>query len=203
MDMKTVEKKTGKQDTKAALIQAGMEFILEKGFNNTGIDMILKSVGVPKGSFYYYFSSKDDFGLSILNTAAESYQKRLDGYFKDSSLTPLNRIRKYFEDGVQNIESCGCKKGCLFGNLGQEMADQNEAFRTRLEEIFQDWTDRLAACFKEAKELGEIPEHLCYRELAEFCLFSWEGAVLRAKVTKNSEPVKLFVEVLFNEILKK
>jgi TetR/AcrR family transcriptional repressor of nem operon len=200
---KVSEKQTGragKPDTRLALIEAGAAIIAEKGFNNTGLDEILKAVGVPKGSFYYYFSSKSDFGLSIINHHAELYRQKLDLYFDDSALTPVNRLRRYFQDRRDDMLNNACRKGCLFGNLGQEMADQQEEFRARLAEVFQDWSRRLAVCIREAQAVGEIPGHFDPDRLAEFCLCSWEGAVLRAKVTKSPQPMETFITYLFDEL---
>src|SRR4051794_35760219 len=44
-------------ETREALIRAGVAALSEKGFSATGLDEILRSVGVPKGSFYHYFPS--------------------------------------------------------------------------------------------------------------------------------------------------
>ena len=192
--------KQSKQDTRQALIDAGSAIISEKGFNNTGIEEILKAVGVPKGSFYYYFSSKSDFGLSIINNHAELYEKKLARYFGDTSMSPVKRLRKYFEDSRDDMQNNACRKGCLFGNLGQEMADQHEAFRLRLAEVFQDWCRALSDCIREAQQAGEIPAHFDADHLAEFCQCSWEGAILRSKVTKSAQPLDTFITYLFDEL---
>lgn len=192
--------KPGKQDTRQALIEAGAAIIVEKGFNNTGIDEILKAVGVPKGSFYYYFSSKNDFGLNIINHRAELYQQKLDKHFNNTGLSPLTRLRQYFQSGRDDMMGNACRKGCLFGNLGQEMADQEETFRLRLAEIFMQWCQHIAHCLQEAQEGGELSSHFDPERLAEFCLCSWEGAVLRAKVTKSPQPMDTFISYLFDEL---
>jgi TetR/AcrR family transcriptional repressor of nem operon len=193
--------KPGKQDTRQALIEAGAAIIAVKGFNNTGIDEILKAVGVPKGSFYYYFSSKNDFGLNIINHHAELYRQKLDRHFNDTGLSPLSRLRQYFQTGRDDMQGNACRKGCLFGNLGQEMADQEETFRLRLAEIFQQWCQRLSDCLREAQQTGELSTHFDADRLAEFCLCSWEGAVLRAKVTKSPQPMDTFISYLFDELI--
>lgn len=191
-----------KQDTRQALIDAGAAIIAEKGFNNTGIEEILKVVDVPKGSFYYYFSSKNEFGLNIINHYAELYQKKLDSYFGNSALTPVNRMRQYFQDGRDAMQNNACRKGCLFGNLGQEMADQHEEFRTQLALVFQDWCQRLSLCIQAAQRAGEIPSHFNPDRLAEFSLCSWEGAILRSKVTKSPQPMDTFIVYLFDELFQ-
>ncbi len=74
------------------------------------------------------------------------------------------------------IRSLGYRKGCLFGNLGQEMADHSEVFRTRLEEVLSEYRAKIARCFREAQQVGDLRADLDAERLAGFCLNSWEGA---------------------------
>lgn len=191
-----------KESTQARLIETGQRIFLEKGYNHTGIQEVLKDAGVPKGSFYYYFKNKEDFGLNVIESFAATYNAKLDRVLKDEALSPLNRFRTYFEVGIQNFEASQFRCGCLIGNLSQEMADQNDAFRQRLDEILESWRGRFADCLKQAQEAGELCPRWDVRMLANFCLDSWEGAILRAKVTKSAEPLKTFMTVFFDIVLK-
>jgi TetR/AcrR family transcriptional repressor of nem operon len=191
-----------KETTKNALLDIGGQLIAEQGYNHTGIDAVLKAAGVPKGSFYYYFQSKEDFGLQIIEQSAKEYDARLAEIFTDPTRTPIERFRRYFEDGRQQMAQQSCRKGCLIGNLGQELADQSETFRTRLAEIFTRWNHRLAECVREGQAVGEIPADLDPLEIASFCLSGYEGALLKAKVHKNTEPVDIFIRIVFDRLLK-
>ncbi len=192
----------GKEKTRDLLLDAGKKTFLEKGYNNSGIESIVQSVGVPKGSFYYYFDSKEDFGLQVLNRFAECFDETLDRVLGDTSVPPLERLRAYFESKFSRVESDECRKGCLVGMLCQEMAEQSEVFRARLEEIFESWVDRYAGCLKEAQEAGEIPTDLDVHQLAEFWLNGWQGAMLRAKSMRNSAPLRTFLTVMYRDILR-
>jgi len=191
-----------KDTTKMALLKTGARFFREKGYNHTGIQEVLQTTGVPKGSFYYYFKSKEDFGLEIINNDASEHNWVLDSYLNDETLTPLTRLRRYFEAKCEEFTSLQCREGCLLGNLGQELADQNERFRLRLEEIFAQWRDRYVECLQQAQDTGEIPPHLDVRVLGEFCLNSWEGALQQMKVSKSPAPLKAFITVMFDLVLK-
>lgn len=195
-------KAESKETTKAALLKSGRRIIVEKGYNHTGIQEVLQDVGVPKGSFYHFFSSKEDFGLAIINYDAEIHERVVEQYLGDSTLSPLSRIRRYFDDKLKEFKSLRYREGCLFGNLSQEMADQNERFRARLQEVLTQWRDRFAQCLQEAQAAGEISAHWDAQELAEYCLNSWEGALLQMKVTKSDKPLKAFVKVTFETVLK-
>ena len=65
-------------DTRNALVWCVTELLTERGFQITGIDEILKRVGVPKGSFYHYFKSKDDFGHAVIDNYEAYYAKKID-----------------------------------------------------------------------------------------------------------------------------
>src|SRR5574337_1694674 len=71
--------------TREALIRAGVELLTEKGFNSVGLEEVLRRVGVPKGSFYHYFSSKDDFGRQVLEAYAAYFARKLDCWLLDVS----------------------------------------------------------------------------------------------------------------------
>jgi TetR/AcrR family transcriptional repressor of nem operon len=191
-----------KEKTKDLLLEAGKTTFLEKGYNNSGIETILHAAGVPKGSFYYYFESKEDFGLQVLDRFAECIGERQERLLSDTSVAPLERLRQYCEVVSEALESDHCRKGCLVGNLSQEMADQSELFRARLEEIFESWVDRYAECLKQAQQSGEIAPGLDPRELAEFWLNSWQGAILRAKTMRSAAPLRTFLAVMFGNILQ-
>jgi TetR/AcrR family transcriptional repressor of nem operon len=179
------------------LLEAGKALFLERGYNNSGIEAIVQAVGVPKGSFYHYFGSKEAFGLEVLNRFADCVNTDLDSYLNDKTLSPLERLRQLVESRCVRLESQQCKKGCLIGNLSQEMADQSEVFRARLDEIFRGWVDRYAACLQEAQSASEIPDHLDVKEYAEFWLNGWQGAVLRAKTIRSTSPLRTFQNVMF------
>jgi TetR/AcrR family transcriptional repressor of nem operon len=191
-----------KEKTKDLLLEAGKKTFLAKGYNNSGIEAILQEAGVPKGSFYYYFGSKEEFGLSVLDRFAECIGERQERILADSSVPPLDRLRQYCETVCDALESDDCRKGCLVGNLSQEMADQSELFRARLEEIFESWVDRYAACLLEAQQNGELLSDLDAHDVAEFWLNSWQGAILRAKSMRSASPLRTFLAVMFGTVLQ-
>ena len=190
------------RDTYTDLIQAGTEIIAQQGFSATGIDAILKAARVPKGSFYHYFKSKEEFGLAVIDAFAERLEQRLQTFLDDPEVSPLDRIRNFLENALARFQQTHCTKGCLIGNLGQELADVNERFRSRLEEVFALWKDRFADCLKEAQAKGQLSADLDPGQVAGFILASWEGAILRSKVMKSTQPMKDFIDIAFTSILR-
>jgi len=192
-----------KIDKKSEIIDIGTELISVNGYNATGLDAILKQAGVPKGSFYYYFRSKEDFGLAVIDRFAVHYEQKLSSFFDDANVPPLIRIRNYLEHSLAHMTENSFTKGCLIGNLGQELADQNERFRERLATIFQAWKERFSSCLLEAQAKGELSGDLDPDIIADFILAGWEGAILRAKVMKSPESLINFIDTLFLVVLRK
>lgn len=190
------------KDTRSDIIRAGMAIISRHGFNSTGIEAILKQAGVPKGSFYHYFSSKQDFGLQVLDHFASGIDRIFTSMLSDDSLSPLTRFRKCVESLVVRFEDNNCSVGCLVANLGQELADQNEEFRLRLAGIFRSWMRHFEQCLREARSAGEIPAEASTRLLAEVFISGFEGALLISKVTKSSAPLREFIDFYFEKAVR-
>jgi len=184
------------------LIDIGTAIFTQKGFSSTGLGEIVQAAEVPKGSFYYYFESKEHFGLAVIDDCAKHYVEEVERHLGDTSLGPLERLRSYFEASRRRLESRQCRSGCIFGNLGQEMADQSEQIRGRLAEVFGGLIDRYAGCLREAQAAGEIRVDLDVHAVAEFCLGAWQGAILRAKMTRSTAPLQTFLDVLFGNVLR-
>jgi TetR/AcrR family transcriptional repressor of nem operon len=71
------------RETRETLCRAGVAALTEKGFSATGIDEILKSVGVPKGSFYHFFASKEAYGSELITLYARYFVRKLDRFLLD------------------------------------------------------------------------------------------------------------------------
>lgn len=171
-----------------------MAALTEKGFSATGIDEILRKIDVPKGSFYHYFASKEAFGAELISRYAHYFAAKLDRIFLDESQTPMQRLHNFFQDAEVGMQRFDFERGCLVGNLGQEMGALPPAYRSLLIEVFVDWQTKTSACLKEAVKAGEIPSDIDCDKAAEFFWIGWEGAVLRAKLEKSAMPLRLFAK---------
>lgn len=189
--------------TRQKIISAGSDLIAIHGYNATGLSAILKRADVPKGSFYHYFKSKEDFGLAVLEHVVERYEQRLAVFLDDDEIPPLDRIRNYLENGLLRLSQNQCAKGCLIGNLGQEMADVNERFRARLDRFFQKRSGYFALCLRQALGRGELALDMEADLVAGFILFGWDGSILRSKVMQSPQPMRDFIDVLFMTMLKR
>ena len=183
------------------IIQVGLDLVLSRGFNATGVEAILKQANVPRGSFYNFFSSKEEFALAIIDKFVADRVEVLYPIFSDESLPPLERVKRSFESLISTFEGADCYKGCLIGNLGQEMADQFENVRQRLENSLQEWARAVSGLLFQAQKEKTIAPDLNTDMLAENLISSFQGALLRSKVKKSPEPLHNFIHLYFDVFL--
>jgi TetR/AcrR family transcriptional repressor of nem operon len=191
-----------KQDTRKAILEAAAPLIHSQGFHKTGLKEILDAARVPKGSFYFYFKSKDDFGLALVDYLAQSMRERSAPVLTDRTLPPIERLARFFSTLCQNLESVGYEQGCPIGNLAQEMSDLSPAMRQQLHQAMTGATGRFAAVLREAKERNELPPDLDPEQTAAFIFDAWEGALLRMKTEKGPAPLERFHTFVFNRLLR-
>jgi TetR/AcrR family transcriptional repressor of nem operon len=186
------------RDTREKLLAAGIAQFHVSGFNGTGVDQIARFAGVPKGSFYNFFESKEAFAAEVVDLYFDRHRLKLHEYLADEKLSPIARFREYFAERTRFFEGLGFQRGCMMGNLSVETADQSETMRLRLEVNFNAWTDIFAKTIREGQELGEISRAYDAETLANFVLNSWEGAILRMKAEKSIRPLETAMAVLFS-----
>lgn len=191
-----------KRDVRTALLEVGMDMMFEKGYTNTGIQEILSALNVPKGSFYHYFDSKENYTVEIIRHFDQSYSANLMRILRNPKETPWQRLRTYCHANLAHFEAQQWRRGCLIGNLSQEMSDQSEVLRKELCTVMFKWRDMFCACIEEGQKSGEITKVKPASALAELFLSAWSGAVMRAKTSKASEPLETFIDLMLNYILK-
>ena len=189
-----------KPNVREQIVVAGLETLHRCGFNGSGVQDITDAAGVPKGSFYNHFESKEALGVAVLDRYWQicAAQLRL---LSDERVPPLDRLRGYFESLAETIAGQGYAKGCLIGNFSTELADQSRLVRERLTGIFAAWTQALETCIREAQRTDAVRSNLDARTLAALLLSTWEGTVMRVKVDKSDAAVKQFMAVVFTDIL--
>lgn len=191
-----------KRDTRQAIIEAGAELVHRQGFHRTGLKEILDAAGVPKGSFYFYFPSKEDLGLALIEHFARGIGERAGAILDDASLPPLRRLERFFALGRKRLAEWSCERGCPLGNLAQEMSDLSPAMREAVGRELRNLAGALARTLAEAARDGDIPPDLDPARTAAFLLDAWEGAILRMKVEKSTEPLQRVEEFVFQRVLR-
>lgn len=184
-------------DAPKQLLDTGLEVFLEKGYSATGINELLAKAGVPRGSFYHYFKSKEAFGLNIVDLYADQVTQMLVRNLGNSKLPPLARIKALMDESSEGMAKSEFRKGCLIGNLGHEIEALPESFREKLMQVLSGWESSLEACLVEARDRGDIPESTDCSRVAELFWVGWEGAVFRSKLEQSCRPLELFADYFF------
>ena len=189
------------KETKRMILAVGAEIVHNKGFNNTGIQEVLKEAKVPKGSFYFYFQSKDDFGLQLIDFYSQFIYAKLDEAEALSGVSALDKIQRFFAEFLTLFEKNKCKGGCPIGNMAQEMGDLSEEFRERLQAVYICLQSRIARLLDQAREEGHLGIDIDTREMAGFILNAWQGAILQMKVLKSTSPLQSFERIVFDTVV--
>lgn len=182
-------------ETRARLIRTGLAHLTERGYGASGVDEILKAAGVPKGSFYHHFGSKEAFGCALIEAYDAYFAALLDRTLGCDSRPPLDRLRAFTQQAEEGMARHGFRRGCLVGNLGQEMPTLPDSFRGRLIAVLDGWQARTARCLSEAG----LPEA---DTLAQLFWTGWEGAVLRARMEQGPAPLRAFADSYFTLICR-
>ncbi|MEV7072285.1 TetR/AcrR family transcriptional regulator [Streptomyces sp. NPDC091972] len=176
-------------DAKEKILGAARSLIEARGYSALGVAEICKAAGVPKGSFYYFFESKEALALAVVDEhwAAQraEWQSALG-----ADTDPLRRLRALFElteAGQRAVqEGRGTVAGCLFGNLALELSNHAEPVRGRLQEIFDAQVDMVEAVVAEARERGEVTVSDT-RQAARAVVAQLEGQVMFAKLYNSPQ----------------
>ena len=172
------------------------------GYASTGVKEILDEAGVPKGSFYHYFPSKEAFANEVLKLYVQQENKRAEKILLDGKTAPLKRLRRYFEELIAVYGPTASVSGCMMGNLSLEMADHSDSIQSSLRLSFSNWQGAIAEVLREAMERGDLSNANKPEELASFLLNSYEGALLRSKADRSNKPLETFLNFAFNVLLK-
>lgn len=171
-----------------------------KGFNGCGVQEITEAAGVPKGSFYNYFESKEVFSAEVLEHYWEHFASKSIAVLNDKSVPALVRLRNYFLQRAEVHAAGNYELGCMIGNLATEVTGQSRLVRDRLAGLFAEWARVVANCVRDAQLAGEIDSDLSPETIASFLVNAWQGAVMRGKVDRDSSAFDQFFDVVFSKL---
>ncbi|MEV0683478.1 TetR family transcriptional regulator C-terminal domain-containing protein [Nocardia sp. NPDC050378] len=187
-------------DTRALLIEEGAAGLLTNGYHGTGIKQVLDKVGVPKGSFYNYFDSKESFAHAVIEHHSLCVQRNLAASFAGAP-DALTGLRRFFAVLTEDFVARDFTGGCLIANLGGEL-EGSEILRTALSTAWASWRDGVADALRTAQAEGTVRADIDAVELADLLLESWEGAVIRMKIDRTVEPLDKCLRRLLDDYFR-
>lgn len=189
-------------EVRQRLLDAGLRLVHARGFAASGVKDITDTAGVPKGSFYAYFPSKEEFGAAILHHYWSDIEARLLPILAADEPPARTRVIRFFRALTDDHEAQDFLLGCLVGNLSLELGGSSEPVRTELNRILRRWDDALAACVRSGQGAqGGIRTGVDADELASALIEAWEGAALRGKVIRSRVPYDRFEAVTLTALL--
>ena len=192
-----------RDENKQHITRKGLKALYLKGYNATGVQEIVNAAGIPKGSFYNYFSSKEDFAVEAMRLFTERELELMQRFLTDSSMPPLERIQALYRYKIEYLSTKGAfSSGCFLCNITLEMADVSESIAHEATRCFADEYAPLRACLQEAQGEGAIAPDVDLERLTHLIRNSWLGALVIMKANKSEAPLREF-QILLNDILQK
>ncbi|PZG48089.1 TetR family transcriptional regulator [Spongiactinospora gelatinilytica] len=179
----------GQTDTRRSILEAAQRIMAHKGFAAVGINEVLTTAGVPKGSFYHYFSSKDAFGEAMMKSYFIDYLADMDRIFAEPGLTSAQRLMNYWQSWRETQSVDDCQGKCLAVKLGAEVADLSETMRIAFKEGTTAIVERLARVIAAGVEDGSLSIEGDFEQVAQVLYEMWLGASVLAKVHRSLAPL--------------
>lgn len=170
------------------ILATGQRIMAGKGFSAVGLNEILTDAGVPKGSFYHYFSSKEAFGVDMLARYFDDYLAELDATLSKPGLTMAQRLMNYWQLWCESQSFSDCQGKCLAVKLGAEVADLSDSMRGTLQTGTAGIIARLADALEAGVEEGSLSIDDKPVRVAESLYQLWVGASVMVKIERNTGP---------------
>ena len=183
------------------IIEEGMRVMHRQGFAGSSVRDIIRAADVPQGSFTNHFSSKEAFGLEVLNVYYDQCFGLTEKTLLNDDLQPMARLRKWIDGMLGTMNNDDQWNGCMLGNFGADHSAGTDRLQERVREIFLELQANIAYCLKAAVKAGELPKGTDVNGLAGFIQSSIEGAVLVSKSVRNRKPIDALRKILFDSIL--
>lgn len=177
-------------DVRGSILANGQRIMAAKGFSAVGINEVLTAAGIPKGSFYHYFGSKDAFGEALLESYFEAYLAELDAVLAATGLNMGQRLMNYWSNWQATQSVLDCQGKCLAVKLGAEVADLSEAMRLALKRGIAGITERLTRAIEVGVSEGSVSISVggTPDAVAQSLYQLWLGASVVAKIVRSTEP---------------
>jgi TetR/AcrR family transcriptional repressor of nem operon len=197
-----MEKIKQKDINRENLLRHGVTLLMQQGYHGTGLQEILDAVSIPKGSFYNYFGSKENFAAQIIEHYISPYISQLEAYLAQSENDALAALNRYLNEGIAELEKTEFKGGCLLGNLTGEIGDTSDICREALQRALSRYRDVWEMGFSHAQKEGTIRRDKTAREMADFWVNAWQGALLRMKIEQSTAPLIQCQQSLLGDFFK-
>jgi len=192
------------EQTREALITAGIDEISKHGYHGTGIKQILDVVNVPKGSFYNFFSSKEAFVAELIKEYSHNTLDTLNTFLQiqGEQLSPVEQLREIYKFGLNEFANSQFKKSCLIGSLAADVGAESSLCQQALQKAMDQWLGIFTAIFEQAQKVGELRTDVSAKELSTSYWSTWEGTLLKLKITADVKGASDTMEMMLTTFFK-
>ena len=191
-----------KQINKHNLLDEGVALLMRQGYHGTGLKEILDAVNIPKGSFYNYFGSIENFAAEVIVHYITPYLNQLNQYLDESEGNAVAALNRYIEESIAELERTDFKGGCLLGNLMGELSDTSDLCRIALQNALNDYRNVWEEGLRRGQKEKRIREDKSANEMADIWVNAWQGALLRMKIEQSTEPLTQCYSQLLGDFFK-
>jgi TetR/AcrR family transcriptional repressor of nem operon len=175
----------GTADTQERLVEAAAGLWHARSYADVGVHEICQVADVRKGSFYHFFSSKQDLAVAVIDRHwRDAYETVLVPALA-AGATPLAQLEQLtigIAGQVRRLtDEFGFMPGCPFGNLAGELSTTDGPVRERLARLFDTQRTVLRDLLDGAVAAGELPDGLDTEEAAQAIHAYIEGVQLISK----------------------
>ncbi|WP_323766040.1 TetR/AcrR family transcriptional regulator [Marinovum sp.] len=171
------------------ILETGRALVVRHGFGGVGLARLLKECGIPKGSFYHYFSSKEDFGKALLEHYVATYLARFDALIAGPG-TARDRLDRFWTAWLAQAGGAGIASQCLVVKLGAEVADLSDPMRAVLNDGIAELVQRIALLLRAGAEDGSLRRFDDPEATARMLYATWLGAAILAKLDRSQVPLQ-------------
>jgi TetR/AcrR family transcriptional regulator, transcriptional repressor for nem operon len=186
-----------RQSVRSVIEDSAMKLFTEQGFSACSVQDITEAAGVPKGSFYNHFESKEALAAKIVTTYGKGSIDR--SILTNPKIPALTRLKKHF--ATLNEFFSRCNEGCLVGKFMAEVSNDTPLIRQSLRSVLNLWGEQISSAIEDGQKEASIRKDLTPNDLAAFLIDAYEGAILRTRVEKNPRALKVFLKVVFSSIV--
>jgi TetR/AcrR family transcriptional repressor of nem operon len=184
-------------ETRDALIGTGLRLLIIQAYAATGVQQIVSEAGVPKGSFYNHFVSKEEYGAAVL----DRYMDLLLPPLEAGGADPIGTVRAFHETLIRVLGTRPGALRCMLGAFATEVGEDSTALRTAMASGIERWVGAYERLFAQAQALGQIRADIPARQVAEVFWNQWQGGLAQMRVRGSTDSLSKSLEALLSTLL--
>ncbi|MEE9321600.1 MAG: TetR/AcrR family transcriptional regulator [Granulosicoccus sp.] len=187
-----------KEENRLSLLNEGVRIMTVRGYHGTGVKELVDTVGIPKGSFYQYFVSKENFCAEAVDHYINPYIESLQQHIDNKPGDALAALRNYFAEQTVAAAANNFQGGCLLGNLLGEIGEAQATCHGSLRNAVERYCRQIQIAFELAQNENTVTQEITATEMSNTLFCAWQGALLRMKVEQSVWPLESCLESLLN-----